>query len=118
MNVHRKTQVRAARSFREHCGDAGAVDERVARRSYSSVSPRRNGVAPTQNVQAAPVTGANTQQLATIEGRVPTPAEYGPGCRFANRCPRADARCTSETPRLRPIGPARLTACHHAEAMA
>ncbi len=57
-------------------------------------------------------------QLATIEGRVPTPAEYGPGCRFANRCPRADARCISETPKLRPIGPARLTACHHAEAMA
>jgi oligopeptide/dipeptide ABC transporter ATP-binding protein len=56
-------------------------------------------------------------QLATIEGRVPTPAEYGPGCRFANRCPRADARCTIETPKLRPIGPARLTACHHAEAM-
>jgi peptide/nickel transport system ATP-binding protein len=57
-------------------------------------------------------------QLATIEGRVPTPAEYGPGCRFANRCPRADARCTSETPKLRPIGPGRLAACHHAEAMA
>jgi len=34
-------------------------------------------------------------QLATIEGRVPTPAEHGAGCRFANRCPRADARCTS-----------------------
>jgi oligopeptide/dipeptide ABC transporter ATP-binding protein len=57
-------------------------------------------------------------KLATIEGRVPTPAEYGPGCRFANRCPRADARCTSETPKLRPIGQGRVTACHHAEAMA
>jgi oligopeptide/dipeptide ABC transporter ATP-binding protein len=56
-------------------------------------------------------------QLATIEGRVPTPVEYGPGCRFANRCPRTDARCISETPKLRYIGPAHLTACHHAEAM-
>jgi oligopeptide/dipeptide ABC transporter ATP-binding protein len=57
-------------------------------------------------------------QLATIEGRVPTPAEYGSGCRFANRCPRADARCSNETPRLRSIGPDHFTACHHAEAMA
>jgi oligopeptide/dipeptide ABC transporter ATP-binding protein len=57
-------------------------------------------------------------RLTTIEGRVPTPAEYGPGCRFANRCPRADARCASEAPKLRSIGPDHLTACHHAEAMA
>jgi len=57
-------------------------------------------------------------QLASIEGRVPTPAEYGPGCRFANRCPRADARCISETPKLRPVGLAHLAACHYAEAMA
>jgi oligopeptide/dipeptide ABC transporter ATP-binding protein len=55
--------------------------------------------------------------LASIEGRVPAPAEYGPGCRFANRCPRADARCTTEVPQLRAIAPAHLTACHHAEAM-
>jgi peptide/nickel transport system ATP-binding protein len=56
--------------------------------------------------------------LTSIEGRVPTPFEYGPGCRFANRCPRADARCTNELPRLRRIGPDHLTACHHAEAIA
>ena len=56
--------------------------------------------------------------LATIEGRVPTPSEYGLGCRFANRCPRADERCTNELPRLRRIGPDHLTACHHAEAIA
>ncbi len=56
-------------------------------------------------------------ELAVIEGRVPTPDEYGPGCRFANRCPRADARCAAQTPPLRPIGARRLTACFHAEAM-
>jgi oligopeptide/dipeptide ABC transporter ATP-binding protein len=56
-------------------------------------------------------------RLATIEGRVPTPFEYGLGCRFANRCPRADVRCTSEPPRLRCVGLDHLTACHHAEAM-
>jgi oligopeptide/dipeptide ABC transporter ATP-binding protein len=56
-------------------------------------------------------------QLASIDGRVPAPAEYGLGCRFANRCPRADARCTVETPKLRPVGPTHLSACHYAEAM-
>ena len=56
-------------------------------------------------------------QLVSIDGRVPTPAEYGIGCRFANRCPRADARCTVETPKLRPVGPTHLSACHYAEAM-
>jgi oligopeptide/dipeptide ABC transporter ATP-binding protein len=56
--------------------------------------------------------------LAVIEGRVPAPSEYGPGCRFANRCPRADARCAAETPPLRPLPGGRLTACFHAEDMA
>jgi oligopeptide/dipeptide ABC transporter ATP-binding protein len=57
-------------------------------------------------------------KLAVIEGRVPTPAEFGPGCRFASRCPLADQRCTQETPPLRPIGENRLTACFHAERVA
>jgi oligopeptide/dipeptide ABC transporter ATP-binding protein len=56
--------------------------------------------------------------LAVIEGRVPTPGEYGPGCRFANRCPLADARCAAETPPLRALGADRLSACFHAEAVA
>jgi oligopeptide/dipeptide ABC transporter ATP-binding protein len=54
-------------------------------------------------------------RLAVIEGRVPSPAEFGPGCRFADRCPLADARCRAETPPLRPIAPGRLAACFHAE---
>jgi peptide/nickel transport system ATP-binding protein len=53
--------------------------------------------------------------LATIEGRVPAPAEYGPGCRFANRCPRARARCAEQTPVLLAAEGAdgsHLAACH------
>ena len=50
-------------------------------------------------------------KLAVIEGRVPTPAEYGPGCRFAGRCPLADARCYAETPPLREVGDGRQSAC-------
>lgn len=53
-------------------------------------------------------------KLAVIEGRVPSPAEFGPGCRFAPRCPSADERCRRETPTLRTIGQASQVACHHA----
>jgi oligopeptide/dipeptide ABC transporter ATP-binding protein len=49
--------------------------------------------------------------LAVIPGRVPSPAEFGPGCRFAGRCPLAAPRCRNETPPLLPIGDGRATAC-------
>ena len=51
--------------------------------------------------------------LAVIEGQVPQPADYGAGCRFAGRCPRADARCGAETPALRAVSDGRLVACFH-----
>jgi peptide/nickel transport system ATP-binding protein len=38
--------------------------------------------------------------LPTIEGHVPSPAEFGPGCRFASRCPLAIERCRREAPPL------------------
>ena len=58
---------------------------------------------------------APKSKLAVIEGRVPTPLEYGPGCRFAGRCPLGDARCVAETPPLRPVGEGRMSACWYAE---
>jgi peptide/nickel transport system ATP-binding protein len=58
---------------------------------------------------------APKSKLAVIEGRVPTPAEYGPGCRFAGRCPLGDTRCIAETPPLRPVGAGRFSACWYAE---
>ena len=51
--------------------------------------------------------------LAVIDGQVPQPADYGAGCRFAGRCPRADARCVAETPALQPVAGKRLVACFH-----
>ena len=56
--------------------------------------------------------------LAVIPGRVPTPAEFGPGCRFAGRCPLVDERCEAETPPLRDIGAARASACWRWDAVA
>ncbi len=61
------------------------------------------------------LTDAPKSALAVIEGRVPTPAEFGPGCRFASRCPLADDTCRAATPPLRDMGDGRLSACFHAE---
>jgi oligopeptide/dipeptide ABC transporter ATP-binding protein len=36
--------------------------------------------------------------LATIPGRPPDPADVGPGCAFAPRCPHADEMCRAEPP--------------------
>jgi peptide/nickel transport system ATP-binding protein/oligopeptide transport system ATP-binding protein len=44
------------------------------------------------------------QRLATIEGSVPSASAFPAGCRFAPRCPFADARCHAESPPLRPLG--------------
>jgi peptide/nickel transport system ATP-binding protein len=49
--------------------------------------------------------------LVTIDGTVPRPADFGPGCRFAGRCPEAYARCRIETPPLMTLAHGHATAC-------
>ena len=53
---------------------------------------------------------------AAIHGEIPSPVNVQPGCRFANRCPKAMDACRSETPELRPVADAehgeRIVACH------
>ena len=53
-------------------------------------------------------------RLATIEGSVPPPWAAIPGCRFASRCPLADARCRTEPPPLAEIAPGHRVACWRA----
>jgi len=50
-------------------------------------------------------------RLATIEGSVPSPANQPAGCRFAPRCPFADARCHDQAPPLRTMGASHQVAC-------
>jgi peptide/nickel transport system permease protein len=56
---------------------------------------------------------AGAPRLAQIPGVVPAPADFPPGCRFADRCPMATAVCREQTPRLTGQGPAHKVACHH-----
>ena len=63
---------------------------------------------------AMPALGRRTGRLATIPGAVPLPADLPPGCRFATRCPFADARCRVERPPERSFGRGHRTACWYA----
>ena len=63
---------------------------------------------------AVPRIDAAVRRLETIPGTVPPPWARLAGCRFASRCPLADARCRSEDPPLREIGPGHGVACWRA----
>ena len=47
-----------------------------------------------------------------LSGDPPSPIDLPAGCRFAGRCPFAEARCHSEAPPLRPVGEGHRVACH------
>jgi oligopeptide/dipeptide ABC transporter ATP-binding protein len=111
--------------------DMGVVAD-IADRVAVMYAGRIAETGPTEAIFAAPrhpytalllasiprLTDEPKSKLAVIEGRVPQPNEFGPGCRFASRCPLADSRCAAETPPLRPVGPNRSSACFHAERVA
>ena len=45
-------------------------------------------------------------------GDIPSPLRVPSGCRFRTRCRYAEARCASEDPALRNVGPSHFVACH------
>ena len=51
------------------------------------------------------------ERLAAIEGQVPTPTTLTAGCRFAARCPFAEARCLDQVPPLVALAPGHFAAC-------
>jgi peptide/nickel transport system ATP-binding protein len=50
--------------------------------------------------------------LRGIPGLAPLLRDLPSGCAFHPRCPRAEARCRSERPAVRPMGPDATVACH------
>jgi len=61
---------------------------------------------------------ARGERLQPIPGRVPTPSERLPGCRFRDRCPIAKPRCAELEPMLLALtvpGAERAVACHFDE---
>ncbi len=51
------------------------------------------------------------KRLAAIPGMVPSPLDWPTGCRFRDRCVRADARCAAQPPPLIEIEPHHRVAC-------
>jgi oligopeptide/dipeptide ABC transporter ATP-binding protein len=51
-------------------------------------------------LRATPSVDAKQQELVSIEGRIPSPFDWSPGCRFADRCPFRFDRCAEEPPLL------------------
>ena len=58
-----------------------------------------------------PSVGPREGRLATINGRVPTPAEMPTGCRFAGRCPFVIAACRESRPPLVEVSAGHFAAC-------
>jgi peptide/nickel transport system ATP-binding protein len=58
-----------------------------------------------------PLIGTRRARLATIAGSVPSLAGAFVGCRFASRCPFADARCRTEPPPLAEVGVGHVSRC-------
>ncbi len=53
-----------------------------------------------------------TRERTVLRGEIPSPLTPPSGCVFHTRCPRAEARCSAEIPRLREIDPGHWGACH------
>jgi oligopeptide/dipeptide ABC transporter ATP-binding protein len=56
-----------------------------------------------------------TARLPTIPGDIPDLRARSPGCIFASRCDRAEARCIAAAPPLVEIAPGHCAACWFAE---
>jgi oligopeptide/dipeptide ABC transporter ATP-binding protein len=64
-------------------------------------------------ISAVPVVDPESKRRRIVlAGDVPSPIHPPGGCPFHPRCPVAEARCRTEMPALRPIGPGRTVACH------
>lgn len=53
------------------------------------------------------------KNLQLLTGELASPINPKPGCRFAVRCPDADAVCTQKPPELSEVLPDHWVACHH-----
>ncbi|MCX7560653.1 ABC transporter ATP-binding protein [Sulfitobacter sp. F26204] len=63
-------------------------------------------------IDSIPDTTKRLDRLSQIPGSVPDIRNLPHGCNFRDRCPRAQARCASEEPKLMPQHASLMAACH------
>ncbi|MCR5856428.1 ABC transporter ATP-binding protein [Mesorhizobium sp. J428] len=76
---------------------------------------RRNHPYTRALIAAIPDEKVRRDDVALLEGDVPSPVNPPSGCTFRTRCPHARARCGEEVPLLRDRGNRLQVACHFAE---
>ncbi|VEN74258.1 oligopeptide transporter subunit; ATP-binding component of ABC superfamily [Candidatus Desulfarcum epimagneticum] len=66
-------------------------------------------------IRSIPPLSPGTGRLRAIPGRVPSPLDDVPGCRFHDRCPHAFQKCEQTAPPLFDLGNGRRAACFRVE---
>jgi oligopeptide/dipeptide ABC transporter ATP-binding protein len=62
-------------------------------------------------LEAMPRLHKRAERLPDIPGQLPSLANPPPGCRFAPRCPLAQAICREQTPQMQELEPGHAAAC-------
>ena len=62
-------------------------------------------------MNSVPGVGGRKDRLDAIPGIVPSPLDWPSGCRFRDRCGRADQACAATQPDLREVAPGHWVAC-------
>jgi len=90
----------------------GKIIERASRRAFFTRPLHPYSVALMSAVPTVKGARARAAQRIRLVGDPPSPVNPPPGCRFARRCPVAQARCVQEEPPLRALMPEHAVACH------
>jgi len=90
----------------------GKIIERASRRAFFTRPLHPYSVALMSAVPTVKGGREHAAKRIRLTGDPPSPVNPPPGCRFAGRCPVAQARCHREEPLLRAMTPEHSVACH------
>lgn len=93
----------------------GQIVERAPRIAFFSAPLHPYSAALMSAVPTVQGGRARAEQRIRLQGDPPSPISPPPGCRFASRCPMAQAVCQQELPPLREIMPSHWVRCHRIE---
>ncbi len=104
LGVIAETADKVAVMYASHIVEYSIADEIY----YNPLHPYTVGL-----LGSIPKLNIESDRLMTIEGTVPVPTNYPPGCNYAARCPYATPLCISDEPLLIEHETGHWAACHH-----
>ena len=104
LGVIAETADKVAVMYASHIVEYSIADEIY----YNPLHPYTVGL-----LGSIPKLNIESDRLMTIEGTVPIPTNYPPGCNYAARCPYATPLCLSDEPLLIEHETGHWAACHH-----